>query len=216
MENIKNRRPLATRQKKWAQRFTVFLAATSLTPNTISVLGIFFSLFGALVFCAVGFHILQPVFLVAAALFVQLRLLCNMMDGLLAVEAKKGEPTGVLFNEAPDRLEDVLFFLGAGIAASACAWGICLGFFCALLALGTAYVRVLGGSLGLEQDFCGPMAKQHRMFSLTLASVLSAIEFSCFKTNYILPLFLCLIAVGSLITIVLRLQRISNLLKAKS
>ena len=43
-----------------------------------------------------------------------------------------------------------------------------LGWAAAVLAVLTAYVRVLGGSLGLTQHFIGPMAKQHRMFTLTL------------------------------------------------
>ena len=47
-----------------------------------------------------------------------------------------------------------------------------------LLAVFTAYVRVLGGSLGLTQHFAGPMAKQHRMFTLTLTTLLAAIETS--------------------------------------
>jgi hypothetical protein len=40
----------------------------------------------------------------------------------------------------------------------------------------TAYVRVLGGSIGLEEHFCGPMAKPHRMAVLTAACLLSMIE----------------------------------------
>ena len=46
----------------------------------------------------------------------------------------------------------------------------------ALAAAVTAYIRVLGGSLGLPQDFRGPMAKPHRMAVLTIACVLGAFE----------------------------------------
>jgi hypothetical protein len=35
-----------------------------------------------------------------------------------------------------------------------------LGWLAALLACGTAYVRVLGGALGAAQDFCGPQASR--------------------------------------------------------
>ena len=51
-----------------------------------------------------------------------------------------------------------------------------LGWCAAVLAVLTAYVRVLGGSLGVTQHFIGPMAKQHRMFTLTIATLLSAVE----------------------------------------
>ena len=44
------------------------------------------------------------------------------------------------------------------------------------MAVFTAYVRLLGGSLGMTQHFIGPMAKQHRMFTLTLVTLLAAVE----------------------------------------
>ena len=43
--------------------------------------------------------------------------------------------------------------------------GSTLGWAAAVLALLTAYIRALSGSLGLPQRFLGPMAKQHRMFA---------------------------------------------------
>ena len=51
-----------------------------------------------------------------------------------------------------------------------------LGWFGALAAALTAYVRVFGGSLGFAQDFRGPMAKQQRMAVLTAACVVGAAE----------------------------------------
>ena len=42
-----------------------------------------------------------------------------------------------------------------------------LGWLGALAAAVTAYIRVLGGSLGLPQDFRGPLAKPHRMVVMT-------------------------------------------------
>ena len=41
----------------------------------------------------------------------QLRLLCNMMDGLVAVEGGLKSKAGDLFNEAPDRIEDVILLV---------------------------------------------------------------------------------------------------------
>ncbi len=59
-----------------------------------------------------------------------------------------------------------------------CENAIELGFLCAIAAVLTAYVRGFGGSAGLPQDFCGPMAKQQRMATLTFACILSAAEAS--------------------------------------
>jgi hypothetical protein len=72
--------------------------------------------------------------------------------------------------------------------------------------MGTAYVRALGGAIGLAQDFCGPMAKQHRMALLTLGAVLSL-----FITA--MPAVLAAICLGAALTCVRRLHRQANLLR---
>ena len=41
----------------------------------------------------------------------------NMMDGLVAVEGQRGSPTGALYNELPDRIQDALLLVAAGYAA---------------------------------------------------------------------------------------------------
>ena len=77
------------------------------------------------------------------------------------------------------------------------------------MALLTAYVRVLGGSLGLTQHFVGPMAKQHRMFTVTLAAVIAAGEALFGLPPRAMMWGLAAITVGSLITIVRRTNRIA-------
>ena len=58
-----------------------------------------------------------PVAYLAAAAAMQLRLLCNMLDGMVAVEGRRSSPNGVLFNEVPDRFEDSIFIVAFGYAA---------------------------------------------------------------------------------------------------
>ena len=77
------------------------------------------------------------------------------------------------------------------------------------MALFTAYVRVLGGSLGLTQHFVGPMAKQHRMFTITLAAIIAAGETLLGLPPRAMAWGLIAISVGSLITIVRRTNRIA-------
>lgn len=79
---------------------------------------------------------------------------------MVAVEGGKGTPTGVPYDELPDRVADSLFLVALGYAA-ALPW---LGWLGALLAALTACIRALGGALGQPQDFRGPMAKPHRMW----------------------------------------------------
>jgi phosphatidylglycerophosphate synthase len=166
------RRPLKSRTTSWARKLSGLLVARRVSPNAISVAGIAFAGIGAaaMVMVAEGWMPRWPGLLIGAA-GVQLRLLCNMMDGLVAVEGGLKSKAGDLFNEAPDRIEDAVLLVTAGMACAHPQLGWC----CATLAVATAYFRAFGASLGFGQDFCGPCAKPHRMAILTgglLASLL--------------------------------------------
>ena len=209
-----NRRPLKTRSAVWAGATARALAKLGFTPNLVSVIGVVIALGGAaaLVFAGQADGLRRGVLLGVGALCIQLRLLCNMLDGLIAVECGLKGKLGDLFNEVPDRIEDSVLLLGAGFAAMSPV-GVTLGWTAALLAVFTAYLRVLGGSLGFAQDFCGPMAKQHRMFFLTLACLLGAGEVLFTEQRLILTSFLGLIIVGAVVTSVRRLIRIGRQLQ---
>ena len=118
--------------------------------------------------------------LVLAVAGIQGRLLCNMLDGMVAIEGGRQTKSGEIFNDLPDRVADAVIFVCAGYAAREHPFGVELGYIAAILAVFTAYVRMLGGASGLKQSFIGPMAKQHRMFTLTLACVLSIFEVNFF------------------------------------
>jgi hypothetical protein len=78
---------------------------------------------------------------------------------------------------------------------------------CALLAALTAYIRVLGGSLGLAQEFRGPMAKPHRMWLLVATLLLAAAVPSW--SHALLLGGAGLIAAGSALTCVTRSRAIA-------
>lgn len=199
MDEIANRRPLRSRSTGWAAALARLLLRTPLTPNAVSLSGIGFAALGALCF-ALASH--QHWLWIGGALCVQLRLLANLMDGLLAVEGGRKSPTGPLYNEFPDRIEDALLLIVAGYGAGQPTLGWCA----ALLAVGTAYVRALGGAIGLPQDFGGPMAKQHRMALLTLGAVLSVLV-------PVMPIVLAVIGIGAALTAVRRLRRQARALR---
>ena len=166
MSNLDSgRRPLKTRSAAWAQRLAALLARFRVSPNAISVTGLGFALVGGALLLAVS-RALIPAWLglLAAVACVQLRLLCNMLDGLVAVEGRVHSKAGALFNELPDRVEDTVLLATAGHAAGA----VELGWFAAVLALLAAYLRAFGGSLGQPADFRGPGAKPQRMFWLSM------------------------------------------------
>ena len=144
----------------------------------------------------------------AAALGIQLRLLCNLLDGMVAIEGGRKTRSGELFNELPDRLSDVLILVCAGYASTATAWSEALGWAAAVLAVLTAYVRAFGASLTGAQHFVGPMAKAHRMAVMTGACLIAALQAWLGAAPSVLPLALALIVVGCLVTLVRRTRLI--------
>ncbi len=77
------------------------------------------------VFAAAGAGLIVmggPVGFVLGALCCQLRLICNLLDGLVAVEGGRGGADGAFWNEVPDRVSDILFLGAAGVAAGQPGW----------------------------------------------------------------------------------------------
>ena len=209
-----SRRVLATRDAGWAIACARRLARHQVRPNLVSVCSVGFAAIAG-VSLAVSVT-LAPVprsmALLTGAACVQLRLLCNLLDGMLAVEHGLKTPTGDIFNDVPDRIADVLILVGAGYGAGV-SYGAPIGWLAAVVALFTAYVRVLGGSLGVRQPFIGPMAKQQRMFTVTVAALLAAAEGALGIHIHALAGGLAVIVAGSVVTAIRRTRRIAYELK---
>ena len=212
-----DRRPLKTRSRPTASALAAALQRRGVRPNHVSLAGVAFALLaaGALVALPHASTSLQAALLVTAAAGIQLRLACNLLDGLLAVEGKLASPTGELYNDVPDRFADLLILVAAGYAI-AWDWGGALGWAAAAAALLTAYVRVLGGALGARQHFLGPMAKPHRMAVLTAGCLLSLVELSAAEfEGRLIAVALALILAGSLATFARRLRLVARELSAR-
>lgn len=201
-ETDRNRRPIASRRNPWIQRLAQSIARRGITPNSISMLSIVFAVAGAA--CLLW----APSFwgLLGCALGIQLRLLCNLIDGMVAIEGGKKSVTGALYNEVPDRVADsvLIIALGYTIGQPWLGWAGALGAAC------TAYIRVLGGSLGLPQHFGGPMAKQHRMAVMTVACLLCLLEVPLNQSRHALVIAAWAITMGSLLTCATRLRRMAR------
>lgn len=200
------RRPIATRSAGWAKWLAARLAVSSVTPNQISLFSIVFAAAGGGLIVAGG-----SLAWVAAALCVQGRLVCNLLDGMVAIEGGKASKAGALYNEFPDRIADTLLLVPMGYAAGL-PW---LGWAAALFAALTAYVRTFGGALGLPQDFGGVMAKQRRMAALTIGLAVQAAEQAWVGTPYSLTVTASVIAAGSLATCWTRTTAIARRLEAQ-
>jgi phosphatidylglycerophosphate synthase len=203
------RRPLKVRSLVIFQSFAAWLARSDITPNQISVLSIFFSLFAGWAFTLNGYSLLL------AALGIQLRLLCNLMDGMVAVEHKKRTALGDIYNEVPDRVSDSFILIGLGFHADV---SLSFALLAALMAALTAYIRVLGTSVGANTYFVGPMAKQQRMAVLALFAIFASIfeKMDFFNFAYIANNVLGFISVGCFFTIIRRLRCIAKDLRSRA
>lgn len=214
-----NRRPLKTRGAAWAQGLAAAMARAGISPDAISAGSVVFAVLGLVLFIAAGFAegLSRGAHLIGAGVCIQLRLVCNLLDGMVAVEHGKGGTSGPIWNELPDRIADALFLVGAGYcaAASGMVFAAPLGWAAAVLAVLTAYVRELGRGLGFPADFSGPMAKPHRMAALTAACVVAAFEPLWGWRGEALMVGLFAIVLGAIWTVARRTRTLAARLAAK-
>lgn len=219
MNSSSSRREVASRKVTFFHKLASLLVSLGLKPNHVSVLSSVFAILGGMAFyhAAKGEASTRIVLLLAAIVCIQLRLICNLIDGLMAVECGLKTASGELFNDVPDRVSDVALILGAGFYAAMdwplmihVAWLACLG------AVMTSYARCLGAAMTGAHDFCGPMAKQHRMFLLTLGAAGGVAEVLQGLPAYSMSASLMFIAIGSLWTTARRLMRIYRAVENKN
>ena len=167
---IGDRRPLASRGWGISHYIAAWFAKHDVNPNIISMAAMVCGIAAGLALAAtsgVSHH--QWILWVGGALFIQLRLLGNLYDGMVAVLRQIASPVGELFNEVPDRVSDAATLIGFGYAAGSNAL---LGFVATCFALFLPYLRAMGKVVGAQQEFCGPMAKQQRMAVVTIAAII--------------------------------------------
>jgi len=218
-EELEARRPLKVRSANFSKQIAKWLSQRNITPNQISIASIIFALLASFSFLSIPNSSGAWLPALFAGLFIQMRLLCNLFDGMVAIEGGKSTPAGELFNDIPDRIADPLILIAAGYAISVVPWSDALGWLAGLLAVMTAYIRTLGVSMGAPVSFMGPMAKQHRMAVMTGAAVLTIIEsflVEGFVVGYVILFSLIVIVIGSLVTVINRAKAIYKYLENKS
>ncbi len=216
-ENI-TRRPLKSRDTKWAGAIAGRLARAGVRPNAISVAGTVFAALAGICLWLAGETVRDwrwSALLLLAVCGMQARLLCNLFDGMVAIEGGFKTKAGEIFNELPDRFSDAFIFIGAAYSVPDCSCTRELGWTAAVLAMITAYVRALGASMGAGQHFIGPMAKQQRMALMTVACLIGALAPVWLQLQYVIPVALALVVLGCLVTIFRRCLRIAQAMELK-
>ena len=206
-----DRRPILQRATTWAKAMARLCAEADISPNAISVFGLAVAVLAGLGFALTSvFPEQDRLLLIAGAALIPARLLANMLDGMVAVEWGRATRAGVLFNEAPDRLADMAILIGAGYANGG---DPTLGYLAACTALLVAYVRTLASKAGAPSDFRGPMAKGHRMITVTFAALYAAIAPPSWQPSWgpeqewgVFAIALTVICVGGIATAARRLR----------
>lgn len=215
-----DRRIVPARENRWSKAAARYLAEANVSPNAISVYGVIAALAGAiaLAFTPVADGTVRHLLWIFAGLMVGMRLICNMLDGMVAVEWGKGSPLGALYNEIPDRIADFVILVGAGYSYGG---QVTLGYIAASLAVFTAYVRVAARSVGAPSDFGGPMAKPQRMAVIIATCAFLGFTPSAWHPAWgesqqygLISAALMLIVVGSIATAFLRLRRAARYLQS--
>jgi phosphatidylglycerophosphate synthase len=213
------RRPLASRQWQFSIELAAWLAKHGVPPNAVSLFGLGAGILGGVLLWLTSYGVAPLLCWLGAAAMVQLRLLCNLIDGMIAIESGKRSPVGELYNEIPDRISDAATLVGLGFAAGGVPW---LGFVAAILAIFVAYIRAAVKVAGAPQDYCGPMAKPHRMFVVTLTALVCAVippipvQMSWIGQPWGLPaIALAVIIAGCIVTAIRRLVRAARFLEMR-
>ncbi|WP_439576903.1 CDP-alcohol phosphatidyltransferase family protein [Elioraea sp.] len=208
-----HRRPIAARNLAVTGAVAGWLIHRSTSPDAISAAGMLAAIVAGCAFAATAWvETGAGALWVAGAVLVQLRLLANLLDGMVAVGRDIASPRGELWNEVPDRVSDTAVLVGLGVAGG--SWA--LGLAAALAAMATAYVRAVGKAAGGPSDFRGPMAKQQRMAIATLVALWCGLAPASWQVSWIglsLPaLALVVITALSIVTAGRRLAGIARAL----
>lgn len=210
-----SRRPIANAFRRTADLAVRVCVTVGIAPDTVS----YSSIIAAGVAGAMFWQSSRwPILLLVAPLFCFVRLWLNMLDGMVAIAAKKASKRGEIVNEVPDRISDVLIF--AGVAHSGYCNPIVM-YWAAILAVMTAYIGVTGQAVAGRREYGGIMSKPWRMVLLAIGAWITW-AFLFARGNVISTLDLrpldwigVFIIVGCVQTCVVRLRRTIGLLDGK-
>ena len=162
-----SRRPIAGMFRRTAHGAVRIAVAAHIHPDVFSYASIAAAAGAAWFFWISRTH---PRFIVIAVGLAFVRLWLNMFDGMVALAAGKASKRGEIVNDLPDRISDVLIFVG--VAHS----GWCNAFYAywvAIAAVIVAYVGLFGQAVGVQREFSGVMAKPWRIVALSIGALVT-------------------------------------------
>lgn len=210
-----SRRPIAGMFRGTARALVNMAVRAGIHPDVFSYLSIIAAGIAGVLFWQSTRH---PKYLILGVAFALLRLWLNMFDGMVAVASGKASKRGELINDLPDRVSDVVIFIGMAHSG----WCHRLpGYWVAIMALLVAYVGLSGQAVGVQREYSGIMSKPWRIVLMSIAAVITSIQIHreapyWFGGWLILDWANFAIIAGCAQTIIVRLVRILRALDAKA
>lgn len=210
-----SRRPIAGMFRSTAHSMVNVAVRAGIHPDVFSYGSIVAAGIAGVLFWQSARH---PKYLILGVAFAMLRLWLNMFDGMVAIAAGKSSKRGELVNDLPDRISDVIIFIGMAHSH----WCHRLpGYWVAIMALLVAYVGLSGQAVGVQREYSGIMSKPWRIVLMSIAAIATSIQVHLDQPYWFGGwLFLdwanFAIIAGCGQTIVVRLMRILRALAAKA
>jgi archaetidylinositol phosphate synthase len=188
-------------KSKWQQAlrpFVAFCIKKRIHPDAFTYGALVLSFVAAFAFLKAGAH-RAWLWLVLPCVLV--RLLLNLMDGLVARELGLADAWGEVKNEFGDRIADAAIFLGLGfggfvdtrLAALALAFILCV-----------SYLGILGKVIGGDRVYGGLFGKGDRMISLAAFTLYPLFSGNLASFDW----YLAFAVLAAAVTVVQRLRRI--------
>lgn len=211
-----SRRPIAEAFRRTARGSVRLCVRWGIHPDVISYLSVLAAAGAAVCFWKAKAY---PALLIGGPALCYLRLWLNMLDGMVALSSGTASWRGEILNDLPDRISDVLIFIGVAHSGLNAALG---GYLAAIFALLTAYVGMLGQAVGAHREFSGIMTKPWRMVALHIGAwtTLGLLWWGHGQIRYaggtVLDWTHVIIIVGCVQTMWVRLVRIMRALREKA
>lgn len=207
-----SRRPIAGMFRSTARRLVDIAVRAGIHPDVFSYASIVVAGIAGILFWQSTRH---PKFLILGVAFALLRLWLNMFDGMVAVAAGKASKRGEIINDLPDRISDIVIFIGVAHSG----WCHRLpGYWVVIMALLVAYVGLTGQAVGVQREYSGLMSKPWRIVLMSVAAMITSIQIHrdapyWFAGWLILDWANFAIIAGCAQTIIVRLKRIFRALR---
>jgi phosphatidylglycerophosphate synthase len=166
-------------------------------PDVITWISFVFSIAAGV--CFFKARLRWPLLLIPVC--IMLRCVCNLLDGMVAIEREITSARGEALQDTVDRLSDSCMLLGAIFSPFG---GLGLGIFSMTVMLISSYVGILKKAVGGKREYGGILGKGDRYLLMGVASIGQYLWMDDVGGFHILSIMLGLMIAGGTVTIIQR------------